>query len=548
MTARRGWIGARVGGAWLAMALSVAAARSQPADGGFDALSAALNAARADEQRRVAMLARVTPGVVCIFGDRERGGGGTGAIIDPAGYGLTNFHVVADFVESRHGYGGLSDGRLYRLRVLGIDPGGDIAMFKLEGRERFEPIDLGDSDALRLGQWVAALGNPFLLAEDLQPTVTIGVISGLNRYQEGEGNLLEYADCIQVSTSINPGNSGGPLVDMQGRLIGINGRASFEERGRVNVGLGYAVTLTQIRRFLPSLRAGRLCEHGTLGAVVQQAGADVIFQAVQDLSPAERAGIAPGDQLLSIEGRPVQTPNEFNNIIATLPANWPTRVRFRHDQEEREAVVRLERLPARLPFLYLPDMEHNRAEVANQLRRFARRCGWEAPAPTDGVRFAVRVERDSEAPQTAEWIVPASAASPGASLPAEAPAKLADEWQRIVAPLIGPPRIDADWEMLGGDAVDGRIVTVIERRGAAGGGLRWKFALADDALLQIALGERAEAERVVWSAGDESADGPRWPRTWQRRVDGELTATIRIERVAAVLQEQPASEAPGAQP
>ena len=97
-------------------------------------------------------------------------------------------------------------------------------MFKLEGKQRFDYAALGDSNTLRVGQPVAAMGNPFVLAEDNQPTITLGIISGLHRYQEGQGNLLEYADCIQVSTSINPGNSGGPLFDLEGCVIGINGR------------------------------------------------------------------------------------------------------------------------------------------------------------------------------------------------------------------------------------------------------------------------------------------------------------------------------------
>ncbi len=531
-------------------ALLGVSALAQPAADAPDSLASARVAARAEQQRRVAMLAQAMPGVVCIYGDRERSGGGSGVIIDAAGYGLTNFHVVADFIESRQGYGGLSDGRLYRLRVLGIDPGGDIAMFKLEGRERFEPIPLSDSDSLYPGQWVAALGNPFVLAENQQPTITIGVISGLNRYQEGEGNLLEYADCIQVSTSINPGNSGGPLIDLRGRLIGINGRASFEERGRVNVGLGYAVTLTQIRRFLPGLRSGRLCEHGTLGAVVQQAGADVIFQAVQELSPAERAGIQPGDQLISIEHRPVQTPNEFNNVIATLPANWPTHVRFRHDETQREALVRLERLPARVPFLYLPDMEHNRAEVSGFLARFAQRCQWGALADSTAVVFRGTSQLDAGERQPLELVVARQAGAPRPAVSDDLTAALADEWQRMVAPLLWPPALDADWELLGGDSVQAVVASVIERRGLAGGGIRWKFALDDERLLQVALGERAEAERILWNAVNEDAErtAPFWPRCWQRSADGARSVTIRIDSIAAALPASAPAGSAGVQP
>ena len=112
------------------------------------------------------------------------------------------------------------------------------------------------------------MGNPFSLATDFTPTVTFGLISGVNRYQPPEGKgLLEYTDCIQIDTSINPGNSGGPLFNMQGELIGINGRGSFEKRGRVNSGVGYAISINQIKNFLGHLQAGIDTDHATLGAV-----------------------------------------------------------------------------------------------------------------------------------------------------------------------------------------------------------------------------------------------------------------------------------------
>src|SRR4029077_12415455 len=105
-------------------------------------------------------------------------------------------------------------------------------------------------------------------ATDFHPTVGYGIISGVHRYQYPAGTLLEYADCIQADAAINPGNSGGPLFDAKGRLIGINGRGSFEKRGRVNVGVGYAISINQIRYFLGHLKAGRLVDHATLGARV----------------------------------------------------------------------------------------------------------------------------------------------------------------------------------------------------------------------------------------------------------------------------------------
>src|ERR671929_103732 len=122
--------------------------------------------------------------------------------------------------------------------------------------------------------WALAMGNPFLLATDFTPTVTFGLISGVHRYQYPSGTLLEYTDCIQIDTSINPGNSGGPLFNADGELVGINGRGSFEKRGRVNSGVGYAISTNQIKNFLRHLRAGIDTDHATLGASVETENED----------------------------------------------------------------------------------------------------------------------------------------------------------------------------------------------------------------------------------------------------------------------------------
>ncbi len=110
--------------------------------------------------------------------------------------------------------------------------------------------------------------NPFGLATNLQPTISLGVVSGVGRYQYPDKTILEYSDCIQTDAAINPGNSGGPLFNLDAEVIGINGRCSFEKRGRVNVGVGYAISINQVKNFLGMLRSGRLVDHATLGATV----------------------------------------------------------------------------------------------------------------------------------------------------------------------------------------------------------------------------------------------------------------------------------------
>ncbi len=305
---------------------------------------------RAAEQQRVAVIARACRSVVCIF-DPGAGGGGSGVIVSADGLGVTNFHVIAGLMPERRGEAGLSDGRRYPLEVLGIDPTGDLAMFRLTGRDAFEAAVLGDSDTVGVGDPVFAVGNPFVLAEDYTPTVTTGIVSGVGRYQAGaDPRSLVYTDCIQIDASINPGNSGGPLFDARGQVIGINGRASFERRGRVNVGLAYAISVNQIRRFMPGLSRGLLVEHGALGATVVDAGyRQAVFDKVQGGSAAAQAGIQPGDRLLALDDRPIGSSNAFLNLVGTYPAGWLIRVTWEHEGRRVSKEIELDRVPARLP-------------------------------------------------------------------------------------------------------------------------------------------------------------------------------------------------------
>jgi hypothetical protein len=191
------------------------------------------------------------------------------------------------------------------------------------------------------------MGNPFGLSLDFTPTVTFGLVSGVNRYQPPEGRgTLEYTDCIQIDTSINPGNSGGPLFNMKGELIGINGRGSFEKRGRVNSGVGYAISINQIKNFLGHLRAGIDTDHATLGALVETENEDgalsrMIVSQILEESDAARRGLQPGDQLVEFAGRGLTSTNQYKNILGIFPKEWRLPLSFRRENDRKETLVRL---------------------------------------------------------------------------------------------------------------------------------------------------------------------------------------------------------------
>jgi hypothetical protein len=191
------------------------------------------------------------------------------------------------------------------------------------------------------------MGNPFLLATDFTPTVTYGLVSGTHRYQEPSGLLLEYTDCIQIDTSINPGNSGGPLFNMNGELIGINGRGSFDKRGRVNSGVGYAISINQIKNFLGHLYAGIDTDHATLGAGVKTIedeegqATHVVVQTILDEADAVRRGLQGDDELVEFAGRPVENTNQYKNVLGIYPKGWRIPLTYRRENKKHETLVRL---------------------------------------------------------------------------------------------------------------------------------------------------------------------------------------------------------------
>ena len=317
---------------------------------GARAQSAVLKA----EAERVALIQKLKPPVVGIFvGSGSKASAGTGVIISDDGYAVTNFHVMAGGGEIQGTVKcGLPDGNLYDAVLVGLDKVGDIGLIKLlplKAGQKFPAAVMGDSDTVREGDWTLAMGNPQRLATDFMPTVTFGMVSGVHRYQYPSGVFIEYADCIQIDTSINPGSSGGPLFNMKGELVGINGRGSVvqEKRGVMNSGVGYALSINQVKNFLGHLKAGLDSDHATLGALIATQAEEtglgkMVVTSILEESDAFRRGLDIDDELVSFAGRHVTSVNQFKNILGLFPRGTRVPLEFRREKEgKREVLVRL---------------------------------------------------------------------------------------------------------------------------------------------------------------------------------------------------------------
>ena len=304
------------------------------------------------QQQRIRLIQRMTPTVISIFRVNQRTGEldpgtGSGIIISSDGYALTNFHVTLKTRSLRVGRPG---GKVLEARLCGLDRTGDVALIKIDSDDPLPFAPLGSSDALAVGEWVIAMGNPFMLATDFKPTVSLGVVSGLHRYLPGGGLLrqnLIYADAIQIDAALNPGNSGGPLLNMQGQLVGINGRiAPRRVRGmnwrRINAGIGFAVPIDSIKMFLDDLKAGHEVDRGYLGVDQTDMQDDgLIIKSIRRESPAEIFGLKDGDLLLRLDGQRIRGPGQLNNFVQTRPAGRRIKVELRRDGEVITKTVQL---------------------------------------------------------------------------------------------------------------------------------------------------------------------------------------------------------------
>jgi serine protease Do len=268
---------------------------------------------------------------------------GSGFVIDGEGYILTNNHVVenADEVIVR-----LDNEQEHKATVVGKDPKTDLALLKLDGVSGLTAVPLGDSDKLRVGEWVMAIGNPF----GLDHSVTSGIVSAKGRFI-GAGN---YDDYIQTDAAINPGNSGGPLINLKGEVVGINS-AIFSRTGG-NIGIGFAIPVNLAKELVPQLREKGKVTRGWLGVLIQKVTPEIaeslgLEQArgalVADVvanGPAAAAGVKVGDVITEFDGHTVNESNELPMLVARTPLGKEVQLKVMRDKEPQDLSVTIAEL------------------------------------------------------------------------------------------------------------------------------------------------------------------------------------------------------------
>jgi putative serine protease PepD len=362
---RRGRLGARAVSAVVALGLLAGAGggaatfallesqeSARPADAALPKPVAGATQVQRPEGSVAAIAAAALPSVVSIEVRAQQGvATGSGMILKADGYILTNNHVVAEAASGADVTVTFSDGHEQPAELVGATPDYDLAVIRVK-EKGLEPLVLGDSDSVVVGDSVLAVGSPL----GLEATVTTGIVSALHRpVKAGEAAEAAFIDAIQTDAAINPGNSGGPLVNSAGEVIGINsaiaqGPGTTGATG--NIGLGFAIPSNQARH-----TAEQLIETGTatfpiigvlLDPAYQGEGVQVSQEpqqgtpAVTPDGPADQAGLKPGDVILSIDGRPVSVADELIVAIRAKAPGDPVTLQVRSDGDEREVRVVLE--------------------------------------------------------------------------------------------------------------------------------------------------------------------------------------------------------------
>jgi S1-C subfamily serine protease len=298
-----------------------------------------------------ALYDRVSSGVVFVQANSGRGdlpfpGGGqaasgSGFVIDDQGHIITNQHVVDGADEFRVRFG--EDGEPVEAELLGDDPAVDLALLKVDpGDAELQPLELGASEDLRPGDPAIAIGSPF----GLTGTVTSGIVSALGRTITAP-NGFSISGAIQTDAAINPGNSGGPLLDEQGRVIGVNSQIRTGG-GNANSGVGFAVPVDEIKRSLPALEKGQDPKRAFLGVssgLAPDGGAQVGDVVAE--GPAARAGLREGDTIVEINDQPVRDPDDVSAVVNARRPGDEVRIVVERDGGRRTLTVTLGEQPER---------------------------------------------------------------------------------------------------------------------------------------------------------------------------------------------------------
>ena len=288
---------------------------------------------------------------------------GSGFALDAEGYILTNAHVVegADDVRVRFG-----DEDLVKAKVRGSDPSTDLALLKVDPKKaKLRPIPLGDSSKVRVGDQVIAIGNPF----GLEHTVTTGIVSALQRSIDAP-NGFSIENAIQTDASINPGNSGGPLLDGNGRVIGINAQIATGGGDRGSVGIGFAIPINLAKRIVPQLKSEGKVEHAYIGVTTAPVPQDArglptrdgaLVQEVAPDSPAEKSGfragkretdegiLLGGDLIVRVDGVPIKEPPDVAKAIADDKPGDKVVIQYYRGKKQLTLTLTLGERPSRVP-------------------------------------------------------------------------------------------------------------------------------------------------------------------------------------------------------
>ncbi len=275
---------------------------------------------------------------------QKNAGLGSGVIVSPNGYILTNNHVIesADDIQVS-----LNDGKTFKAKVIGSDPESDLAVLQIQA-ENLPAITFGQMENLGVGDVVLAIGNPFGVGQ----TVTMGIVSALGRSHLG---INTFENFIQTDAAINPGNSGGALVDTHGHLVGIN--TAIYSRTGGSLGIGFAIPVSTARSIMEQIIANGMVTRGWIGVEAQEITQELadsfglpdtdgaLIAGVMRQGPADVAGIKPGDVLLAVSGKTVKDPQGMLEIIANLAPGENTTFRLRRDKTILEVSVRIGKRP-----------------------------------------------------------------------------------------------------------------------------------------------------------------------------------------------------------